>query len=1740
MATSYKEYKISLTNITAVGSTCKDFTIEWEELACGVVVCEEKNGILTIQIPKGCEGECLEGIITCNEPCTNCVPQRVTVCPCNTPADCDDCSSCIDNLCVSVCDDEEFCEDGICKECNDANPCEGDKVCVGGECVCPSGTFETDKGECWPCDPNDVPNCYICTREGLIPVECKDGEVCDPNDGKCKECIGTGDCGDNEVCEDGDCVCEQGFYRDPITGDCIESPDCESDEDCPDCFVCDQFGNCVPKQCPDGQVCDPSDGKCKTPCEDGTDCPNGEGCDPDTGFCEECADQDCSTPDCAKLLGCECDGSDNCVDIDNCTGDCNNSFDCGPGCVCHEGQCVSCKNFPCNGCDVPGCECLNGVDCVEDPDYTCQDEFEVRKSENGCNLLAEATLQDRCSCDPITLTFKATDLVSENSNSKNLDFIIEARKGRADTFAQATQLPRLDNSSHPDIANNDVPVTGSVKFKQTITVSELDVNGNIIPNTSKQEVMFNLNISFNDVGFVNVDNKPVYKRGAEIDIDSVTHRITQVRFEIIQDDAFDFSGRSGCVYEPTNTLGVFSITTSQFNGISATSLSVFNKFRSLFSGSERNPLVKWYRNAPNATSYNESTDVFRKVYVPTIGNGIYVDTLYGPDEIPSVDGVLSPSEGELWSGYGYAARVDCACGDNYDDHGKLSFCQPDEVTADFNSCNTTVQLGSFQVCDVNQDITQWTGVPAKAQVFFDLVINGEVFKIFRHYDAQDAILDVSNTNNSLFKEYSLQNDVLITSVKLVQRTSEVTLCEQVINVPALQERDVEIADIDCGFDDEYVVRVNQDQADVDIDSITGFGLPSGGVFERAFTKGTTASLHITFIDGCTRTINLTPDCCDERSFIFRSVPFAPQTGDVTLELKGSDIQTPTDYVITPPSGAAITGTTSSQGFFNITIPSAKVVDGDWSITFTDSTPNCDPITLEFFLQRGPFVEFSLEVVGGDSEVSEDGVTFSFCEGDSAELYAVVNSAGIGGVLSYTRTNTSLPGNPTTNETITLSSTQTLIEDVDESTSFDFTSITNGGDTTQINQTADGTKVDNPTVSGITASVSNACLGSEVTFTITATPNSTVTVNRGVGEVVTNSSGEGTFTDTPSTVGVKQYNVIAVESAQCDETTVSGVGVSVTVSEGPTVTGSAECENQNPTSDRVLTFEVDDENGTVQAYDADNTGVTLSVTGGNNGDGTSTYNVTVANGSGIDIVRFDFTNQSGCTVQTLQAVPISCSCPSLAVNTTGDTVCVDSGDDLVYEIVDVVVDGVTYSGAQLDVEWRDLSGTVLSSDNPYNLDSTSYPVGNVQLNYTVEINTGVHEGCSTVGSVTGSVIQPQQTSIAVSGFTGSFEGTLCDGGSMEFTSTLESPTSTYSWKVDGVEDGTSRTYTFSEAASVDEYVLTLEVEDGNGCTAEATQNIFVTSCDCTVQYVDIPGAPIAEQLVFTDQQAIDLSGLEFGSFPNGASAITKNDAIVTAIEAGLTAKSDAVGVEVFWQYTGSTESSVRFYILGSNYEFDFLSYNFGGGTSTTEADFTRDCSGTTAPGCTDTGADNYNSDLIGNSNSVTIVDDGSCFNLYETALFATDMVGVDGNEATLDIDINGSVTNATGITQTPDAVTIGAFTYNRRLVDTINGESLDLWAYFPTAQEISNDVANLGDNPGASGCGCTSKLEYVRLYWRYGDDIEVSVDTASCGGQTLRINNDNSATLQKCTGGVGSTVTINAIGKTTTTVLPSTP
>jgi len=107
------------------------------------------------------------------------------------------------------------------------------------------------------CDDDD-----LCTTDACVdgecentPVECPEGEVCDPATGECveTECDTDDECDDEDLCTTDACVgglcvntpveCPEGQECDPETGECVEAV-CETDADCDDGLYCNGIETC--------------------------------------------------------------------------------------------------------------------------------------------------------------------------------------------------------------------------------------------------------------------------------------------------------------------------------------------------------------------------------------------------------------------------------------------------------------------------------------------------------------------------------------------------------------------------------------------------------------------------------------------------------------------------------------------------------------------------------------------------------------------------------------------------------------------------------------------------------------------------------------------------------------------------------------------------------------------------------------------------------------------------------------------------------------------------------------------------------------------------------------------------------------------------------------------------------------------------------------------------------------------------------------------------------------------------------------------------------------------------------------------------------------------------------------------------------------------------------------------------------------------------------------------------------
>jgi hypothetical protein len=461
----FKRTKICFNNITQDGAVCKNPKITFEGASdCVSIACELENNCWEVQVVDGCDLDCFYVTVDC-EDCGKCPPVRKKICLCDTSDDCDECSFCSpDGFCTELCPNS-ICDGGDCVECITNNDCPCNLECVQGECKCPGDKpFLDAKGCCVECNTdNECQGCDVCVGGDCVPKQCPPNQLLNPINCNCSECITNSDCGGaNECCVGGDCLCCAGYYRDPATGNCIVTPDCFTNEDCGGCDVCVAGGcqtptcplgfilsadcdcveecDCGNPQCPSNKSCVPVnlDGDCgcvscfgscsknsdcgegcycdngvcrKNPCTgacvDGQDCPQGCGCDGNK--CYPCTSFDCLTSECNNVDGCQCQG--NSCQGTPCSGDCSNGNDCGEGCGCLNGKCVSCVLLECNGqCEnADGCNCDNNI-CNPEPCNSscdnagdcgfgcgCLDKVCVECESQSCN--GNENCPEGCYCD---------------------------------------------------------------------------------------------------------------------------------------------------------------------------------------------------------------------------------------------------------------------------------------------------------------------------------------------------------------------------------------------------------------------------------------------------------------------------------------------------------------------------------------------------------------------------------------------------------------------------------------------------------------------------------------------------------------------------------------------------------------------------------------------------------------------------------------------------------------------------------------------------------------------------------------------------------------------------------------------------------------------------------------------------------------------------------------------------------------------------------------------------------------------------------------------------------------------------------------------------------------------------------------------------------------------------------------------------------------------------------------------
>ncbi len=306
-------FSVDFTTIADPGSVCSNPTISYTLPTNITLVCDNGAAGIDIQINDNLPGPyCITFLVDCSASCSSCGVIAVTKCFCVNPDDCENCSECVGNVCVSRCPDGKICYNDTCVDCDPTHPCPGNQVCSQGTCRCPAGTKLRADGICVECfDGEDLGNCLICEGGIIKAVDCPTGH-CNQNTGDCQECLNNSHCTEpNQCCdENGDCDCCPGFVREPGTNECIPAPPCNNAQDCitqfGKCYYC-TINGCAPKVCPAGFVCDPNTGECVPGCVNGV-CPEGSGCL--NGRCVPCSELSCLGIGelCQYAAGCKCNG----------------------------------------------------------------------------------------------------------------------------------------------------------------------------------------------------------------------------------------------------------------------------------------------------------------------------------------------------------------------------------------------------------------------------------------------------------------------------------------------------------------------------------------------------------------------------------------------------------------------------------------------------------------------------------------------------------------------------------------------------------------------------------------------------------------------------------------------------------------------------------------------------------------------------------------------------------------------------------------------------------------------------------------------------------------------------------------------------------------------------------------------------------------------------------------------------------------------------------------------------------------------------------------------------------------------------------------------------------------------------------------------------------------------------------------------------------------------------------------
>ena len=1028
-----KRYEILKSDIlNKLGAGCKDLTVVWDVSDCGDINCVKEDGTsITLEVPDHCPpGTCFTGVAYCSTACEGKQSHRISICPCTGDEDCTACQKCDTNLgyCIDICPDGQFCNDnGQCCECDQNNPCPGNKVCNGCQCECPPDAPYNVNGHCVDCTTNDhcLPN-EECTPNGCQPVPCAEGLYVDPDTKECVECCISTHCPQGFVCDENkQCVCPPGFVKD-LNGEC-RLIGCQDNSDCGLCEECDVInGGCIPKECPQGYFCLPETGDCVKECDCANPtCDSQSACIPASNgkcYCKPCegsCEEGCSE-------GCYCNEVTNSCEPNPCSGPCDNGLDCGEGCGCHptegcvpcnssfgsdalgcdcgevnvqnpvhpsdcppgygiyNGECVCCSNFSCAECaDIPGCICPDDQSGCEGGDTGCNDDFDGEKrdcdQDQACALVAALELENSCPCPTITAgsEFVRIEDAGDNWNTR---IRVELRKGSA-SVGNFKSLHRLDETQYIDIAENEMPDYGSMSICHQAVYAILDDETGLEIAEENGLLITSPSLSFSDVSERIFENISIPKIGSV----SNGRRVKSVRLFVKKDDDFGFPNT--CEYKKAYTLTQYgwSLNNDSFeNNLSSSETNpTMLMVGSISGGGDRLPLFVWNRSIDG--TYDE-TNIIRKAYVGETDANIYTDKLFGPNNWP-VNSAWPLSyanhEGLLISNRYWSVTNDCACADERrHDFGKVVFCSPCKVSGEVKECGKSLEIyGPFDPCEVNQDLRQfkdandnfYTG-NEDFQVYWELYLNNQLVTVVKH-DKDLGMIDTAD-NSSMFKEYSLPNNELITSAYLKHRHSDECnlLFDVDYDIPEIQH------ELDCaqGDNSNYAVLVdevftyNGEQYTIEsIEPIGGNYTLSNGVWTLILPKNTSTTVTFVLSNGCKVEKTFNENCCAQFSV---NVQGGGNSCDGSFDMTASALGNGVAYNWYLNGNLVNTGAN-----FTGTVPEGQTLT--YVVVATDEN-GCEDNTQVQVSANGA-VDVSFEYDG------------DICTGDATEIKVLINTGGAG-------------------------------------------------------------------------------------------------------------------------------------------------------------------------------------------------------------------------------------------------------------------------------------------------------------------------------------------------------------------------------------------------------------------------------------------------------------------------------------------------------------------------------------------------------------------------------------------------------------------------------------------------------------------------------------------------------------------------------------------------------------------------